>query len=235
MELNPAMFDEGFLARFRSRFQQRDLDECWNWTSTLNDYGYGIIWFDNHNRGAHRVAYALSTGEILVESDVICHKCDNSVCVNPRHLFKGTHEINARDRHAKGRTKVLHGAVHPNTHLTEDDAKAIREKYLDGEIIRVIATQYNVSEAQVQRIGTNQAWKLDAHVPARPRVLRRGNLTNAPRGVDRHNAKLSEDDVREIRRRHAAGECTNHLARIYNVVPSTIYKIVTHKKWAHIL
>lgn len=50
----------------------------------------------------HRVAYQVYYKDDLTPNDVICHKCDNPACVNPKHLFKGTHQDNVQDKVNKG-------------------------------------------------------------------------------------------------------------------------------------
>jgi len=51
----------------------------------------------------HRVAYQVYYNDNLTSEDIICHKCDNPKCVNPKHLFKGTHKDNVLDKCKKGR------------------------------------------------------------------------------------------------------------------------------------
>lgn len=51
----------------------------------------------------HRVAYQLYYNDNITPDDVICHKCDNPKCINPKHLFKGTHKDNQEDKCRKGR------------------------------------------------------------------------------------------------------------------------------------
>ncbi len=54
------------------------------------------------------------------------------------------------------------------------------------------------------------------------------------RGERAPKAKLTEDSVREIRRRHAAGESQVSLGKAFNVSQPAIGYIVRRESWAHI-
>ena len=79
-------------------------DHCWLWIGGLRN-GYGII-----NEGgkfgnakyAHRISWQIHNGVIPDGMDIL-HRCDNPPCVNPKHLFVGTHQDNMRDAKIKGR------------------------------------------------------------------------------------------------------------------------------------
>lgn len=78
---------------------------CWLWQSTTHAHnGYGAFWYPPMRRTmcAHRIAWLLTHGSIPGRLHVL-HKCDNPICVNPRHLWLGTQLDNMRDMAAKGR------------------------------------------------------------------------------------------------------------------------------------
>jgi hypothetical protein len=75
---------------------------CWEWIGLKNKYGYGKMRITSKDETAHRFSYKLFFGDIP-EKMLICHHCDYPSCVNPEHLFLGTHMDNAKDRENKNR------------------------------------------------------------------------------------------------------------------------------------
>lgn len=78
-----------------------DDNGCYNWTGcTHNKYGY--LRHNGRSMSAHRAMWVLVHGEIPDKKHIL-HKCDNPGCINPRHLFIGTHADNMKDMVKKGR------------------------------------------------------------------------------------------------------------------------------------
>ena len=79
----------------------------------------------------------------------------------------------------------------------------------------------------------NLEW-CDAAANARHAVA--NGLTKMPKqsGTANSQAKVSEDDIVEMRRRHAEGESCASIARAFGIDPKTAWDICNFKRWAHV-
>lgn len=86
-------------------------DECWDWIGAVGTDKRGIFIFNGKLRPSPRYAWYLKTGEHAPDNKFVCHSCDNPNCVNPKHLWLGTHSDNMIDMYKKNRTKAVERSV----------------------------------------------------------------------------------------------------------------------------
>jgi hypothetical protein len=97
------MKDLDEMARFEKQYVRNEITGCFEWTSSLDGWGYGHIRLEKGKKiRAHRFSYLNFKGEIP-DGMLVCHSCDNPKCVNPDHLWLGTNKDNSEDMVKKGR------------------------------------------------------------------------------------------------------------------------------------
>lgn len=146
-----------FQDRFWNKVDKSDGD-CWNWTASKVNGGYGTISVKEKLQLSHRVSWVVHFDEI---SDGLCvlHKCDNPPCVNPAHLFLGTRGDNNRDRAKKGRNNGggARGVRNGRSKLTPAKVRAIRRAYPRVTLL-TLARKYHVAEGTIGRIVNRKVW-----------------------------------------------------------------------------
>jgi HNH endonuclease len=146
--------------RFATKIRVADIHpllgtRCWEWIGCVHKSGYGSFKFGGKCCRAHRVAWILTRGN---PTHLICHYCDNPLCVRPSHLFEGTDKDNSDDRDTKGRLRVnpTRGEQRYNAVLTEEAVKYIRTAGLPAYYF---AEYYGVNEATIRKVLKRRSWK----------------------------------------------------------------------------
>lgn len=132
--------------------------ECWEWTAAMDTHGYGRF----HVRvgrleGAHRFSWELAYGPIP-NGLFVLHRCDNRRCVNPKHLFLGTHDENMQDMSAKGRGTNSRKGKSPRAKLSESQVGEIRRLAASGVLQKEIGEKFGICQRQVSRIVCRHNW-----------------------------------------------------------------------------
>lgn len=151
--------------RFMMRVDMKSERECWNWQGGAMNVGRSHKPGNGHGQWrneagqhelTHRASWRLFIGPITNGAYVL-HKCDNPLCVNPKHLFLGTQTDNCKDMWQKkrGRPGKSVGSAHGCSKLTEKQVLLIRGS---GESVTVLAARFSISRTNIYDILKRKIW-----------------------------------------------------------------------------
>lgn len=165
------------------------LGRCWVWTAIKNNGGYGRFGYAGKVGMAHKFSYLINGGDLADDKPLVLHRCDNPSCVNPDHLFTGTHADNAEDKRQKDRCNPCHGETngafihrdklprgdasfsrkHPEriargerqyfAKLTEEIVREMRVCHAAGESSVSLGARFGVSQAAANYAIRRKTWK----------------------------------------------------------------------------
>lgn len=150
--------------RFWTKVDVRGSDDCWPWLGSRDRHGYGYMNRGRHSSGpicASAVSWILNKGAVPKGFEV-CHDCpggDHPWCVNPAHLWLGTHAQNMADMKAKGRSSGGVTFGHVLAKVTQEQVQEIRRLYQSPDRnVQTIAHRFGICRRQVWMIGSGRCW-----------------------------------------------------------------------------
>lgn len=179
---------------------------CWLWIGGLDRTGYAKVSASYRTERASRVSWELVNGPIS-DGLFVCHRCDNRACVNPAHLFLGTHQDNMADMVRKGRSP--RGVRNSGAKLRESDVVTIHDMLRDGASTSDVAQRFGICQESANKIARGVTW---SHVGQAPKSRRH---------------MIGADAVNEIRRRVDAGEAKTAIAKSFGVNRKTVFNIAS--------
>jgi len=162
--------------RFLRFVPEREPGTCWLWTGGTSGGGaasehrgvYGRFAVGSRTDGtrrkigAHVFAFVHEFGPVP-DGKIVCHHCDTPLCVNPAHLYAGTHATNVADAEARGRAFHRDRATgNGKTKLTVEQVAEIRAIWAEhgrpgqgvhGSVSQVeLARRYGVTRTAIRAV-----------------------------------------------------------------------------------
>lgn len=194
-------------------------------TKVQNPGGYLSVTLDVDGRSSSQLVHRLVLLSFVGEPPEAGMQCahEDGVVANCAlsNLSWKTPKANAADKRRHG--THLEGERAFCARLMDAQVQEIRERRAMGVHGADLAREYGVSPTEIARI-------------VRGKVYRHVETHDVPsyRGEHHVLSKLTDDKVREIRRRAAAGESVRDLGRAFSVHYMTIKSAVDRKTWRHV-
>ena len=145
------------LNNFWKKVNKNAPNNCWEWTASLDSKFYGQFRLNGKNILAHRLSWIILVG-LIPDNLCVLHKCDNTKCINPDHLWLGTQQDNIKDMFKKGRAKSRIGESNPACKLTTKQVLCIKALLKNGDKLSNVAKLYNINRCTVADIKYGRSW-----------------------------------------------------------------------------
>lgn len=217
------MIEQSIAQKFWDMVVVGEDDECWEWQGGCTRAGYGR--FSSGRRKeqyAHRFSWELSNGREIPKGQYVLHSCDNPPCVNPAHLRIGTPFDNVQDR--VNRYRQPRGERVGGSKLTALKVLRIRLLYArdPSASYTTIADQFGIAVSTVMNVVKGSTW---THLPIFDVKVSKVYRVAKP------NAKLTPQQVEEIRASFNDGVPQYILASRYKISRPTVHGIVKRINW----
>ena len=204
--------------------------------------GYNIAHGGGGTVGAGRT---LSVDEVICAKEIIrdtyltFQEMENLLDININTLFSIYYGTSWSHVNVEGFHKNMERLKKPkikkeekdrliNKKLTDDRVRAIKIDMINGLSNKDICDKYNLSKYTISKISRGKTYT-DVYVEG----FTPSNKSNS-KGTKNGMAKLSLEDVLEIKRLISKGKSNRHISEIFGVAPNTISRIKTGARWGHV-
>jgi len=221
-------------------------DTCWNWIGSTNGTGLLTMSLGTHDAGTY-IRYnprRLSLDIVGKLSSIPSHIkpliCRNKLCVNPHHLVQGdearfwsyVHKLEENDCWIWiGGMSKGYGSI---TMKKDGKKTAIRSHVYSWELF----TGKPVRKGLLVCHNCDHPYCVNPHHLFLGTYLDNNQDRNQKgrscKGTEVNTCKITERQVKEIRKLHSEGRSTTQLAILFHIHRTNVLNIVKKKSWKHI-
>lgn len=232
--------------RFWMKVDKQGEDECWEWKAYCDNRGYGIFWNGSIKVRAHNFSYEEVYSPTPKDHNVY-QKCNNKKCVNPKHLaLRSIHYRSPlEERFWKYVNKRGEDECWEWTGSRIGDGYGQFSESMDGEHFGAHRFSY------ILHYGAIPEGEIVCHICNNPPCVNPKHLESGtyshntqyaaslgrlipPKGEKNGRSKLTEENVKEIKRMLENGIKQHVIAEHFSVCRTAIGLIKRGERWNHV-